>query len=87
MTTHCSNQAPRQHSTAGFHGGHVAGAMDALRTAVASVADLLDRQLALLVDEKFNCGLTPNEPLGLRRIIPWRESSTASKACKSWHRH
>jgi histidine ammonia-lyase/phenylalanine ammonia-lyase len=43
-----------------FSGGHVALAMDALRTAVASVADLLDRQLELVVDEKFNRGLTPN---------------------------
>jgi histidine ammonia-lyase/phenylalanine ammonia-lyase len=43
-----------------FSGGHVALAMDALRTAVASVADLLDRQLELVVDEKFNHGLTPN---------------------------
>ncbi|HZP28355.1 MAG TPA: aromatic amino acid ammonia-lyase [Acidimicrobiia bacterium] len=43
-----------------FSGGHVALAMDALRTAVASVADLLDRQLELVVDEKFNNELTPN---------------------------
>ena len=43
-----------------FSGGHVALAMDSLKTAVASVADLLDRQLALVVDEKFNRGLTPN---------------------------
>ena len=43
-----------------FSGGHVALAMDTLRTAVASVADLLDRQLELVVDEKFNAGLTPN---------------------------
>lgn len=43
-----------------FSGGHVALAMDALRTAVASVADLMDRQLELVVDEKFNHGLTPN---------------------------
>ncbi|MFJ9752916.1 HAL/PAL/TAL family ammonia-lyase [Streptomyces chartreusis] len=49
-----------------FAGGHVALAMDALRTAVASVADLVDRQLALVVDEKFNAGLTPN-------LIPRRE--------------
>jgi histidine ammonia-lyase/phenylalanine ammonia-lyase len=34
--------------------------MDALKTAVASVADLMDRQLELVVDEKFNQGLTPN---------------------------
>lgn len=43
-----------------FSGGHVALAMDALKTAVASVADLMDRQLELVVDEKFNRGLTPN---------------------------
>ncbi len=43
-----------------FSGGHVALAMDSLRTAVASVADLMDRQLELVVDEKFNHGLTPN---------------------------
>ncbi|MEU4796675.1 aromatic amino acid ammonia-lyase [Streptomyces sp. NPDC023327] len=42
-----------------FYGGHVGLAMDALKTAVASVGDLLDRQLELVVDEKFN-GLTPN---------------------------
>jgi histidine ammonia-lyase len=43
-----------------FYGGHVGQAMDSLKVAVASVGDLLDRQLALLVDEKFNNGLTPN---------------------------
>ncbi len=43
-----------------FSGGHVALAMDALKTAVASIGDLLDRQLELVVDEKFNHGLTPN---------------------------
>ncbi|MBO0802341.1 MAG: aromatic amino acid lyase [Nocardiopsaceae bacterium] len=43
-----------------FYGGHVGQAMDALKTAVASIADLLDRQLELVVDEKFNNGLTAN---------------------------
>lgn len=43
-----------------FYGGHVAFAMDALKTAVANVADLLDRQLALLVDPRTNHGLPPN---------------------------
>jgi histidine ammonia-lyase len=43
-----------------FYGGHVGQAMDALKVAVASTADLLDRQLGLVVDEKFNNGLTPN---------------------------
>ena len=43
-----------------FYGGHIALAMDALKTAVASVADLLDRQLATLVDTRYNNGLPAN---------------------------
>ncbi|MFD8493702.1 aromatic amino acid lyase [Amycolatopsis sp. NPDC059657] len=43
-----------------FYGGHIGQAMDSLKVAVASVGDLLDRQLALLVDDKFNAGLPPN---------------------------
>ncbi|MDK2124921.1 HAL/PAL/TAL family ammonia-lyase [Parachitinimonas caeni] len=43
-----------------FYGGHIAFAMDGLKNAVANVADLLDRQLALLVDARFNHGLPSN---------------------------
>ena len=43
-----------------FYGGHIAIAMDTLKTAVANVADLLDRQLALLVDVRTNRGLPAN---------------------------
>ena len=43
-----------------FYGGHVAFAMDGLKNAVANVADLLDRQLALLVDTRYNHGLPAN---------------------------
>ena len=43
-----------------FYGGHVAFAMDGLKNAVANVADLLDRQLALLVDARYNHGLPAN---------------------------
>jgi histidine ammonia-lyase len=43
-----------------FYGGHVALAMDLLKTAAASVADLLDRQFALLVDSRLNLGLPEN---------------------------
>lgn len=43
-----------------FYGGHIAFAMDSLKNIVANISDLLDRQLALLVDEKFNRGLPPN---------------------------
>jgi histidine ammonia-lyase len=43
-----------------FYGGHVAQAMDTLKTAVANVADLLDRQMALLVDPRYSNGLPRN---------------------------
>ncbi|GAB3745823.1 HAL/PAL/TAL family ammonia-lyase [Lysobacter olei] len=43
-----------------FYGGHIAFAMDAMKNAVANLADLLDRQLALLVDARFNHGLPAN---------------------------
>src|SRR3982750_4772034 len=43
-----------------FYGGHMGQAMDSLKVALANVCDLMDRQLELVVDEKFNAGLTPN---------------------------
>lgn len=43
-----------------FYGGHIAFAMDSLKNAVANIADLLDRQLALLVDTRYNHGLPSN---------------------------
>jgi histidine ammonia-lyase len=43
-----------------FYGGHVCFAMDGLKTALASVADLLDRQLALLCDPVTSAGLPEN---------------------------
>lgn len=43
-----------------FYGGHIAFVMDSMKTAVANIADLLDRQLAQLVDTKFNHGLPAN---------------------------
>ncbi|MBF9015480.1 MULTISPECIES: histidine ammonia-lyase [unclassified Oceanispirochaeta] len=43
-----------------FYGGHIAFAMDSLKNIIANISDLLDRQLAVLVDEKFNRGLAPN---------------------------
>ena len=43
-----------------FYGGHIALAMDTLKNVVANVADLLDRQLALLVDTRYNHGLPSN---------------------------
>jgi histidine ammonia-lyase len=43
-----------------FYGGHIAFAMDGLKTLVANLADLLDRQLALLVDTRYSNGLPQN---------------------------
>ncbi|WP_454256350.1 HAL/PAL/TAL family ammonia-lyase [Pseudomonas sp. Marseille-Q8238] len=43
-----------------FYGGHIAFAMDSLKNLVGNVADLLDRQLALLVDVRYNHGLPSN---------------------------
>lgn len=46
-----------------FYGGHVGFVLDGLKTAVASVADLLDRQLPLLCDPRTSAGL-PAELVG-----------------------
>ncbi|MCG8591439.1 MAG: aromatic amino acid ammonia-lyase [Proteobacteria bacterium] len=43
-----------------FYGGHVAFVMDGLKTAVAGVADLLDRQLQLLCVSETSGGLPAN---------------------------
>ncbi|MFD7539199.1 HAL/PAL/TAL family ammonia-lyase [Streptomyces sp. NPDC001571] len=48
------------HLGGNFYAGHIGQAMDSLKTAVANLANLLDRQLALVVDEKFNDGLPAN---------------------------
>ena len=43
-----------------FYGGHVAFAMDGLKCAVANVADLLDRQMAMLCNPMTSHGLPAN---------------------------
>ncbi|HKP94987.1 MAG TPA: aromatic amino acid ammonia-lyase [Fibrobacteria bacterium] len=43
-----------------FYGGHICHAMDSMKTTVANLADLVDRQIALLVDPKMNSGLPAN---------------------------
>jgi histidine ammonia-lyase len=48
------------HHGGNFYGGHVAFVMDGLKAAVASVADLLDRQLQLLCAPETNGGLPAN---------------------------
>ena len=43
-----------------FYGGHICFAMDSLKNITANIADLIDRQLALLVDVSYNRGLSSN---------------------------
>ncbi|MET3107104.1 histidine ammonia-lyase [Oxalobacteraceae bacterium GrIS 2.11] len=43
-----------------FYGGHIAFAMDSMKNTVANLADLLDRQMALLVDTRYNHDLPAN---------------------------
>ena len=43
-----------------FYGGHVCHVADALKTQTANLADLMDRQVATLVDERYNHGLPAN---------------------------
>ncbi|EWH05243.1 MULTISPECIES: HAL/PAL/TAL family ammonia-lyase [Pseudoalteromonas] len=43
-----------------FYGGHIAMVMDTMKTAVANLADLADRQIASLVDTRYNNGLPSN---------------------------
>lgn len=50
----------RAHHGGNFYGGHVCLATDTLKNVVANVADLLDRQLALLGNPKSNHGLPAN---------------------------
>jgi histidine ammonia-lyase len=52
--------AGRVRSGGNFYASHPAQAMDSLKIALANICDLMDRQLELVVDEKFNVGLTPN---------------------------
>jgi phenylalanine ammonia-lyase len=50
----------RVESGGNFYGGHIGQAMDSLKVALANLCDLIDRQLEVVVDEKFNRGLTAN---------------------------
>jgi histidine ammonia-lyase len=60
-----------------FYGGHIAFAMDGLKAAVANVADLLDRQLALLCHPGTNHGLPANL---VARTTPDRSAHHGFKA-------
>jgi len=45
------------YTSGNFYGGYIAHAMDTMRICAGNVADLLDKEFALLIDHKFNKGL------------------------------
>ncbi|MBQ5491922.1 MAG: aromatic amino acid lyase [Treponema sp.] len=47
------------YNTGNFYGGHICAACDYLRTALANISDLSDKQAEIIIDGKFN-GLTEN---------------------------
>ena len=47
------------YNTGNFYGGHICAACDYMRTALANIADLSDKQAEVIIDGKFN-GLTEN---------------------------
>jgi histidine ammonia-lyase len=51
-----------------FYGGYLAHGMDYLKICLANLADLLDRQLMLLMDDKTSRGLPPN-------LVNWKGMS------------
>ena len=52
-------ESGRLYNTGNFYGGHICAACDYLRTALANIADLSDKQAEVIIDGKFN-GLTEN---------------------------
>jgi len=84
----------RAQSGGNFYGSHIAQGMDALKVALANLCDLMDRQLELLVDEKFNAGLPPNliprfEPddpeLGLHHGFKGMQLSCSAMTAEAMH--
>ncbi len=49
----------RLYNTGNFYGGHICASCDYLRTALANISDLSDKQAEVIIDGKFN-GLTEN---------------------------
>ncbi|WP_335903725.1 aromatic amino acid ammonia-lyase [Shewanella algae] len=68
-----------------FYGGHIAFAMDSLKNAVANLADLLDRQMALVMDPKFNNGLPANLSASRGERSPINHGFKAVQiGCSAW---
>ncbi len=68
-----------------FYGGHIAFAMDSLKNAVANIADLIDRQVALLLNDKRNRNLPLNLSGADEDTLPANHGFKAVQiACSAW---
>ena len=68
-----------------FYGGHIAFIMDSLKNCAAGLADLMDRQMASLVDEKFNHGLPANlSGASIKRKAINHGLKAVQIACSAW---
>lgn len=75
----------RIHHGGHFYGGHIAMAMDTLKTQVANLADLHDRQMALLLDTKSSNGLPPNLTAANADEVPINHGFKAVQiGCSAW---
>ncbi len=67
-----------------FYGGHIAFVMDSMKNTIANLSDLLDRQMALLVDIKYNNGL-PRNLSGANKYLSISHGFKAVQiACSAW---
>ena len=65
MNSSCDNplfdpETGQVHHGGNFYAGHVGHAMESLKLAISNVADMMERQIQLIIDEKYSRGLTPN---------------------------
>ena len=68
-----------------FYGGHIAFVADAMKNAVANIADLLDRQFALLVNIRRNHGLPLNLSGATEDQMPVNHGFKALQiGCSAW---
>jgi len=68
-----------------FYGGHIALAMDSMKNCVANLADLADRQFALLLDDKMDGGLSRNRSGGHQSQTPVHHGFKGIRvACSKW---
>ncbi len=78
-------QAQKIYHGGHFYGGHICFVADGLKNNIANLADLLDRQMALLVDTKFNHGLPRNLTGANKATIAINHGFKAVQiACSAW---